>query len=217
MLSIPCQSGSNPESIVWFLEDHAFSPLYDLAPTPPPSPLSRQQARPATHRKTKKERELVDGRGGRSQIIWWRESLVLNKSFNTLWSIPWIFEFVAWASYPTPPPPPPPWDAPDNISTLIPSKYLIFSFFCWSALCYSRWIGNWAGILERFMGGKIDSWNWLGTKYGIEAAVSHKMLILSWNLIRSRILPSSPLQRINSMTELILTRNWFCGIDAWHT
>jgi hypothetical protein len=31
--------------------------------TPTPSPLSRQKAGPATHRKTEKERQLVDGRG----------------------------------------------------------------------------------------------------------------------------------------------------------
>ncbi len=53
-----------------------FAPSYYLAP-PPPSP----PARPATHRKSEKERQIADGRGGRgwrrSQIIRRRESLVL--------------------------------------------------------------------------------------------------------------------------------------------
>ncbi len=50
--------------------------------------------------------------------------------------------------WPEPPTPlPPPWDAPDNISTLIPSKYLIFFFLL---VRYSWWIWYWAGILERF-------------------------------------------------------------------
>jgi hypothetical protein len=49
---------------------------YDLAPTLPLSP-----SRPATYRKTEKERQLADGRGGRrgagrSQIQRKRESLV---------------------------------------------------------------------------------------------------------------------------------------------
>ncbi len=34
-------------------------------------------ARPTAHRKTVKERQLADGRGGRSQIIWKRKRLVL--------------------------------------------------------------------------------------------------------------------------------------------
>jgi hypothetical protein len=59
-----------PESIKRFIEDQAFSPSCDLAPLPPPLPLSHQQARLAKHMKTEKERQLADGRGGeRSQII----------------------------------------------------------------------------------------------------------------------------------------------------
>ncbi len=76
-----------PESIEWFTGDHAFSPWYDLAP--PPIPLSRQQARTqAIHRKTEKERQLADGRGGGSQILprWGR--LVFYKSCNTLCHCP---------------------------------------------------------------------------------------------------------------------------------
>jgi hypothetical protein len=34
-----------------------------LLPHPSPSPLSRQEARPAIHRKTEKDRQLADGRG----------------------------------------------------------------------------------------------------------------------------------------------------------
>jgi hypothetical protein len=54
-----------------------------------PPPPSRQQARLATHRKNEKERHIAGDRWGgrrwaRSQIIRWRESLVLYKSFNTL-------------------------------------------------------------------------------------------------------------------------------------
>ncbi len=36
--------------------------------SPTPSPLSRQQARLATHRKTEKKRQLDDGRGGREGV-----------------------------------------------------------------------------------------------------------------------------------------------------
>ncbi len=48
------------------IEGQAYSQSYYLAPRPhPPTPLSRQLAGPATHRKTDKERLLADGRGGR--------------------------------------------------------------------------------------------------------------------------------------------------------
>ncbi len=55
--------------------DQAFSPSNDLAPppTPSPSPVGSPYIIPATYRNTEKERQLVDGRGGRgcgrSQII----------------------------------------------------------------------------------------------------------------------------------------------------
>ncbi len=54
------------------------------------SHLYRQGARPATHRKTEKERKLAErrGGGGRSIILLRRESLVLYKSFNTLYPYP---------------------------------------------------------------------------------------------------------------------------------
>ncbi len=87
-----------PESIEWFIEDQGFSPSYDLAP-PPPSPPSLP--RPATHRKTEKERQLADGGGG------------IYKSFNTLWCEQTSI-FQSWKCMgefpklqPSPPPPPP--------------------------------------------------------------------------------------------------------------
>ena len=48
-----------PESIERLIEDQAFSPFFDLAP-----PLFRQHVRPATNRKTEKERHLGDEREG---------------------------------------------------------------------------------------------------------------------------------------------------------
>ncbi len=80
-----------PESIQWFIEDQAFSRSYDfdLAPSQPSSPLSHQQVVSLSHSSCASPVELTDGRGGRgwwrSQIIRPRESLVLYKSFNTLW------------------------------------------------------------------------------------------------------------------------------------
>jgi hypothetical protein len=59
--------------------------------SPPPHPHSPEsKLDPPTDRKTEKERQVADGRGEgggwmRSQIIRWRESLALYKSFNTLW------------------------------------------------------------------------------------------------------------------------------------
>ncbi len=44
------------ESIQWFIEDQAFSPSNDLAPSVPPSPVSKLAA--ATHRKTEKLRQV---------------------------------------------------------------------------------------------------------------------------------------------------------------
>ncbi len=56
--------------------------------SPNPSPISCQKARPATHRKTKKERQNGERGGGeglaKSLIVWPQESLVLYKSINKL-------------------------------------------------------------------------------------------------------------------------------------
>ncbi len=75
----------------WITEEQAFFPSYDLAP--PPSLPSVLYSSTGTHRKTEKERQLADGRGGRgggrSQIIWRRESLVLYTTFNSLWFFSW--------------------------------------------------------------------------------------------------------------------------------
>ncbi len=62
----------------------------------------------------------------------------------------------------------------------------------------------------------IYSWNWVGTKYKTKFGMPNKMLILKAEI--DFIFESSPppaLPRINSKTEFILTRNRFCGIDAW--
>jgi hypothetical protein len=63
-----------PESIEWFIEDQAFSLLYDLSLF-----TQKDWEREITHWQER-------GRGwGRSQFIHRRESIVLYKSFNTLW------------------------------------------------------------------------------------------------------------------------------------
>ncbi len=43
--------------------DQAFSPSFDLVPPLPPPPLSSEEAQLAVYRKTKKERQLAEGRG----------------------------------------------------------------------------------------------------------------------------------------------------------
>ncbi len=43
-----------------FIDGLAFSLWYHLAFPPSPSPFFRQKARPATHRKTEKKRQLAD-------------------------------------------------------------------------------------------------------------------------------------------------------------
>ncbi len=72
------------ESDEWFIKDQAYLPSYGLAPTQLPPSLSRQCAR-----HTGRQRKTGEGgkTWGRSQIIRRRESLVLNKSFNTLWQL----------------------------------------------------------------------------------------------------------------------------------
>jgi len=75
-----------PKSIEWFIEDQAFSPSYDFATPlpsssliPPANCLSLSVLLCVTGRAYWRER------GGRSQIIRQRESLVLCKSLYTLW------------------------------------------------------------------------------------------------------------------------------------
>jgi hypothetical protein len=63
-----------------------FLAVLNMAPLSPhlPSPVSKIES--ATHRKTEKERwERRAKEWVRSQIIRWRECLVLYKSFNNLW------------------------------------------------------------------------------------------------------------------------------------
>jgi hypothetical protein len=71
------------ESIDYFIEGQAFSHSNDiwLLAHLLPIPLSR---RPATHRKTEKERQLGDGRGGEGRGEEPKESAVLSKSFNII-------------------------------------------------------------------------------------------------------------------------------------
>jgi hypothetical protein len=65
-----------------FLQDQAFPPSCDLAPHPP-SPTSHVSNLDRRHTgRLRKRGNLLMG-GGRSQIIWRRESLDLYKSFNT--------------------------------------------------------------------------------------------------------------------------------------
>jgi hypothetical protein len=76
----------NPEIIEGFIEDQAFTPSQDLAPPTPPSPLSSVSSTGDTLRKRYNLLTEEGVRGlGRSQIIRRRDSLVLYKSFNTLW------------------------------------------------------------------------------------------------------------------------------------
>ncbi len=78
------------ESIEWFVENQAFSPSYDLAPTPAPLSSARVLAIPvflcvAAGRAYWRERGGGNGVGG-SLIKRRRRRLVLCKSFNTLWN-----------------------------------------------------------------------------------------------------------------------------------
>jgi hypothetical protein len=58
-----CSSFYGWDRIEVFIEDHAFAFVrFGYSPTPSPTlPI----ARPATHRKTEKERQVADGRGGK--------------------------------------------------------------------------------------------------------------------------------------------------------
>jgi hypothetical protein len=76
------------------LEEQAFSPSNDLAPPPPPnpSPVSKLDRR-QTGRLRKRDNFMTGEWGmgrGRNQIIRQPESLVLCKSFNTLWYTPFV-------------------------------------------------------------------------------------------------------------------------------
>ncbi len=68
------------ESIDLSIEDQTFSPSYDLAPPPPPSPVNKPSRR---HKGRLRKRQLADGRG-RSQIIRPKES---QSSMNIQYSL----------------------------------------------------------------------------------------------------------------------------------
>ncbi len=67
------------EGIELFIEDQAFSPSDDSAPSPPFSPSLVSKLSPVSSL-------LTEGGGARSQVIRPLESLALYKSFRTLCS-----------------------------------------------------------------------------------------------------------------------------------
>jgi hypothetical protein len=75
------------DSIEWFIEGQASSLSYNLAPSPPLSPVSKlERQHTVILRKRVKSLTGEGGRGwARSRIIRSQESLVLCKAFNTLW------------------------------------------------------------------------------------------------------------------------------------
>ncbi len=75
------------ESIEWFIEEHAFSLSYDLAPhTPHPSPVCTLSLFLSLLVRRRPSLQTRKGdRRGWNQIIRRRESLVLYKLFNIIW------------------------------------------------------------------------------------------------------------------------------------
>ncbi len=76
-----------PVSVEYFIEDLAFSPSYQLAPSPPPlSPISQLSLflSPPVFRRPSLRRGKGGSAWGTSQIIRRRETLVLYVSINTL-------------------------------------------------------------------------------------------------------------------------------------
>jgi hypothetical protein len=89
-------SAHQAESFGWFIEGQAFSPSHDSAPRPQhfpphlPSVGSTGNTLEYWERETTRWRESGQCRGwARSRIIRPQESLVLFKSFNTLWHQNW--------------------------------------------------------------------------------------------------------------------------------
>ncbi len=85
------------ERIERFVEGQASLRTHDSVPCPP-SPYLLSGSRPATHRKTEKEMQLANGRGGKGCVGMEsnQESLTLYKSFNTLF---------LWVTFSPPPRP----------------------------------------------------------------------------------------------------------------
>jgi hypothetical protein len=52
-----------------------------------------------------------------------------------------------------------------------------FFVWKWIEMAETTYRETRAGILGRVMGGKIVRWNWVGNTYGIDSAMTHKMLI----------------------------------------
>ncbi len=74
------------EGIEGFIEDQAFYLSYDLAPPPPPpSLMSASCLSISVSLCVAADRSYWRERRGRSQNIWRLDSLVLYKSYNTLW------------------------------------------------------------------------------------------------------------------------------------
>ncbi len=68
-----CGLYTKAASFKLFLEGQAFLRSYDLAPPPPPPPLPSRSSTSAKHRKTEKERHMIQS----------QESLGLYKSFHS--------------------------------------------------------------------------------------------------------------------------------------
>ncbi len=79
-----CRGVLEPESSLWIIEDQAFSPSNDLAPSPspPPSPVSKLDQR---HRGRLRKRDSRGERkeGAKSHVG--KKILVLYNTLNTLW------------------------------------------------------------------------------------------------------------------------------------
>ncbi len=114
--------------------------------SPTPSPLSCQKARPATHRKTKKERQNGKRGGGRevsykSRIVWPQESLILYGSFSTLCFVIWGYGVTELSQIETAKWPETfvfHWDFRINVLTCFMKNFIICTFykknFCKSAI-----------------------------------------------------------------------------------
>jgi len=91
--------GSGPESIEWIIDDQASLRSYDsaLPPPPPPPPYPVTKLFLFLSLPTSSWSRLLTGEGVHEEpIIRRRESLVLNRSFNTLWGGPWWYIKRKW-------------------------------------------------------------------------------------------------------------------------
>ncbi len=85
------QRNATSESFECFIEDQAFSPLYDLDPFPPPPPSYVRKLDRRHIGRLRKERQLADGGGreggggGAKSCESEKACMVLDILFNTLW------------------------------------------------------------------------------------------------------------------------------------